>query len=178
MITRILALTALLLPLPLSADIYKTVDQNGNVVFTDDPKGSKAEKIELPTVNTQPPQATETARQPRAIDEPSRNYRLAVTSPAGNTQIPPGQRSLNLQVSTSPGLSEAHRLQATLNGVGHGPAGQSGSLTVNNLYRGTHQLGAQVLDADGNVLSRTSGVTIHVQRISLNSPARKAKAGN
>lgn len=51
-------LSALLLAFGMSttaySEIYKTVDENGNVVFTDNPKGNEAEEVQLPEVNTQP----------------------------------------------------------------------------------------------------------------------------
>ena len=46
---------ALLLAIPASAQIYKTTDEHGNVVFTDSPPPGEGEQVELPQTNTTPP---------------------------------------------------------------------------------------------------------------------------
>ena len=50
-------LSGTLLALPATAQIYKTTDAEGNVVFTDQPPGgdTQAEQVELQPLNTTPP---------------------------------------------------------------------------------------------------------------------------
>ena len=45
-------------------------------------------------------------------------------------------------------------------------------LTAHNIDRGTHQLAAVVVDARGGELQRSPSITVHLQRTSLNQPAR------
>jgi hypothetical protein len=44
-----------------AADVYKTVDKDGNIKYTDKPSTEKAEKLELREINTVP------GAQPQAL---------------------------------------------------------------------------------------------------------------
>ena len=168
----------LLASLPLAADIYKTVDEDGNIHFTDNPKAEKAEAVKLKSINTQPAviprdqrdSADNTPEKPEATN----NYQLSIEHPADGSLLTQGQQTLNVSVAISPALDSAHRLQATLNGAPFGPSSRSTSLELNGFYRGTHQLAVQVVNKKGKVLAKSKAVTLHVQRISLNSPARRS----
>lgn len=166
-------LVALSLPLSSQADIYKTVDENGNVVFTDNPKGQKAQKIELRKTNTQqaikaPAPPDHSKKQP--VSEQATPYQLSISSPSDGTYILPGQQTVTVSVELTPALAENHRLQATLNGQRFGSPATGNSIDLNNLYRGSHQLGVIVLDNRGEILARSLTVTIYVQRPSIKLP--------
>jgi len=163
-------LTALSLPVGTQADIYKTVDEHGNVVFTDNPKGKKAEKIELRKTNTQPPikpAAPPSPKKSQPAGEPATRYQLSISTPSEGTHILPGQQTLAVSVDLTPALAEGHHLQATLNGQRFGPQTTGNSINLTNLYRGSHQLGVIVLGKRGEVLAQSQIVTVYVQRPSI-----------
>ena len=45
-------------------------------------------------------------------------------------------------------------------------------MTVQNIDRGSHEVAAVVVDARGQEVQRTAPITVHLQRTSLNQPAR------
>ena len=52
--TAVVLLLALFATQAIAAPIYKTKDEHGNVVYTDDPQGRPAEVVELPDLTVVP----------------------------------------------------------------------------------------------------------------------------
>lgn len=161
-------MTSLLLALCLSAaapwaDVYKVVDENGRVTYTDTPPANaRAEKLELPESNSLPavtgrPRAAAPTDQGEAMD-----YQLAIIFPPPEYHFTPGQRSLSVQVAVEPPLRRGHQLQISDNGV---PV--QGSTLQNIVVRGTHILQARILNADGQVLVESAPQTFYVHRPSV-----------
>ncbi len=165
--------------LPLQAQVYKIVDERGRVTYTDQlpPDDQKHETVELEPINTQPP--VEPRREPIFVPNEDRNeeqvnYLLALSSPANETHVPPGQRDLRLAAQVSPALRAGHRIQFTMNGQPLGQASQVTSHLIKEIHRGEHRLAVQILDERGRVLTTSDPVTVYVHRPSLNSPNRRA----
>ena len=55
-----------------------------------------------------------------------------------------------------------------MDGQPQGGPQASGFWDLNNVYRGTHNLVVEVVDADGEVLSSSEPVQVHVMRTSAN----------
>ena len=69
-ITYAVLLCFTLFGLAAHAEIYKTVDEHGNTVYTDNPgHNDKAEPVDLPELNTQPPVSVKLRPEPK--EEPS-----------------------------------------------------------------------------------------------------------
>ncbi|GAB1261781.1 DUF4124 domain-containing protein [Aurantivibrio plasticivorans] len=148
-----------------ATDIYKTVDENGNVTFTDTPTGESPEKVDvqpgnrMPATIARPPQA----QKPKV--NPQVRYQVTINSPANEYHLTPGQRSLSIAVSTKPTLLNAHQIIITDNGsIVDGD-------TINNITPGTHSIGARVVDSKGKILGQAKPVTVYVHRVT------KARAG-
>lgn len=146
-----------------SADVYKVVDEQGRVTYTDSPpKGLQAEKLELKESNSLPPVAAR-AQPPRSQQEPENtDYQLRIVFPPPAYHLNPGQRSLSVQVAVEPALSAEHRLQITDNGQ---PV--QGTTLENIVVRGAHTLQARVVDARGRVLAESAPVQFFVHRPSV-----------
>ena len=167
---------------PASAQIYSTTDADGNRVFSDQP-GPGASQVELPPTNVIP--RTPTASSPRDTsgtgDSRSGNevvyQQLSITSPAHDSSLRSNEGDLTLTVVTDPPLSGSHLLRLSIDGVlsqtgvpGTGSA--THQLTAHNIDRGSHEVAAVVVDARGTELQRSPSITLHLQRTSLNQPAR------
>ncbi|GAA5315779.1 MAG: DUF4124 domain-containing protein [Candidatus Pelagadaptatus aseana] len=151
------------------AEIYKTVDENGNVVFTDNPKGNKAEEIKLPEVNTQPATRITVKLSPPKEEETDKDkkpekYTITLESPANETTVTMGQLTLTSSVAISPALAEEHSVQFYIDGKPSGKPSQATSHTFGQLYRGAHKIHAAILNKKGKVLKKTKAVTIYVHR--------------
>lgn len=188
---RLPTLSALLLlacsPLLLNAQIYQTIDDDGNVVFTDKPpKGQETQEVKLRPTNTTPPLATP---KPPPSDEPPTDdqeeeqeapgkYNISISSPANEAQIPAGQRDVNVSVSLEPSLHADHRVQIYMNGAKQGEAISGTSKTLKEVYRGAHTIKAAVVDKKGKTISSSESVTIYVQRPSVLFPKPKPTPTN
>lgn len=172
MIMRVLCCVLSLLCLSVNAaDIYKTRDKDGNLVYTDQPPAGESEIVKLPPINTVPSQ-TPTAyesRNPRA--EQRETYQLYIISPRENVTIPPGQRDLAIAVNLDKPLEPEHLLMYFINGELLEET-RSTSIVVQEVYRGAHTLMVEVVDANGRSLGRSPEVVVNVIRPTLNSPAR------
>ena len=168
----VIALLALMLSLTVAAQVYRTVDEKGNVKYTDQPPANdtSAEELTLPSINTQPALAPKKPARNSQKEEVSYKE-VVILSPAQDSTIPPGQLEVVVQVYLEPALRSGHRVQLLHNGQPHGPAVPATSFVIDSLIRGKHTLQAQVVDGSDNQLGQSDIITIHVKRHSiLHSP--------
>ncbi len=153
--------------LPAMAEVYKTVDEDGNVTYTDNPaaKEGKVEAVKLPAVNTQPALKTTTDKTKKS--EASSGYKeVSILSPAQDATIPPGQLNVVVQVFMEPALQPGHLIQLLHNGQPYGDAAYATSFSIDQLIRGEHNVQAQVIDEKGNTVASSGSVTFYVKRAS------------
>lgn len=159
----VIALIALLIAPLAVAQVYRVVDEQGRVSFTDSPPpGSKAEKLDLQDSNRLPaPSDLPPRREPKASDGIP-DYQVAITYPPPDFHVTPGLRDLNVEINISPSLGSGHRIELIDNGQL-----VPGRTLQNIVVRGTHILQARVVDEEGTVLSESEPVQIHVHRPSV-----------
>ncbi len=158
------------------AAIYKTVDEDGNVVFTDVPpaKGDGA-AVDLSAGNryapapvTTPLPAPAAAQEEEEEQEITSYERIGILAPANDEAIRDNAGNLSVRYALSPSLDtkHGHSLRLLLDGVPQ--AGEAGEATFSftNLDRGTHTLTLQVVNASGQVLNESAPVSFHMLRFS------------
>lgn len=160
------------------AEIYKVVDDQGNVTFTDSPPSdSKANPVSLPPANTQPAmEITPPPEEPAETntDKPVAYDKVVIVQPKNDATVPPGQLTQIVQVKTSPTLQAGHRLRIMLDGKPVAPPSATSSIVLDDLLRGAHQLEAQVLNEEDRIVARSVPVTFYVHRASrLINPGKK-----
>jgi hypothetical protein len=157
---------------PVAAQVYKQVDAQGKVTYTDQlPKDGSAEKIEMPATNAMPAvekkaEATAVTGLGEAEGKPAfTGYtRFEMTSPEHGEILGWDVTTASLVAEMSPPLQEGHTIQFYLDAQ---PLGQPGSTMfrlISSLERGTHQAYARVRDARGKTLRNTNAVTFEVRR--------------
>src|SRR5690554_6446837 len=166
---------------PVAAQIYSWTDAEGNRVYSDQPRPG-ASTVELKPTNVVEPTSSSSAVQSRdnSRDQPrsgSVYQQLSITDPADDSAIRSNEGDLTLTVVTEPPLSGSHLLKLSIGGElsqtgvpGTGAAVHQ--LTAHNIDRGSHQIAAVVVDARGTEIQRSAPITVHLQRTSLNQPAR------
>jgi hypothetical protein len=164
----ILTSITLVLSAPVSAEVYRQVDAQGNVTYTDEPSDeSPAETVEIKPTTTITLPKPEAVRQPEQLREKvekegSAYSKVRFTAPEDQKTFWSGNGDVSFQVTSSPGLKNGHKYEVTLDGQ---PVGQTASGTVNvrNIYRGTHQAGASIVDSSGVTIKTgdTISFTIH-----------------
>jgi len=170
---RLLLLVALLAPLTVVADaVYRTVDAQGNVIFTDTPPadGSAADRIEIQRTNTvQPPPVT---RPPEPVKtEPevaAPEYEINITAPANETSFPMGPGNFSVSVSVQPALEKYDGLQLFMDGAPWGGPQRDSMWDLTNVFRGQHDITVGVIDKDGETLAMSPPVRVFVHRPSIN----------
>lgn len=155
-------------PEPADQTIYRVIDAQGKVSYTDTPpKDGTAEPVTLKEVNTQPAMAARKAQAP-APDAAANPYtRIEIASPANDSTIPPGQLSVAVQLQLEPALQPGHRVQFYLDGKPQGPAAAATATTLDDLYRGSRTLHATIVDAKDTLVAQSNSVVIHVKRPSV-----------
>jgi hypothetical protein len=174
------------------AGIYRSVDAEGNVVFTDEPSPG-AEKIEISpsTVISSDqgitsgdeetddilklsPEGESQTFEPEADAIPS--YQIRIIAPADDESIWVNNGNVSVSMIVEPQL-DAERgdlIVLNLDGADVGPAQPTTTFQLNNLSRGTHTVSATVVDRSGSALTSSETVTFHLHRTSvLNKPAQK-----
>ena len=170
-------LTALLTPLSGIAEssIYRTVDADGNVVFTDAPPASpqsQSERVQVQRTNTAPPPPV--VERPEKVATPTAaktSWTVVITAPANETTIPMGPGNFSVNAEVKPALGAGQRLQLLMDGAPHGEPRQDGAWQLTNVFRGEHKLSVSVVDTAGKSLATSEPVTVYVMRpIQIRAP--------
>lgn len=161
----------------LQAAIYKTVDKQGNVVYTDVPPedGGAAMNIDRGNTYTPAEAPADEATQFDAMVEVTGYTELSITAPSHDQAVRENAGNLTVTVASAPALDPAlgHQVQILLDGQKAATGGTRVSLT--NIDRGTHSLTARIIDANGEVLISSAPVTFHMLRYSrlMKKPAAR-----
>jgi hypothetical protein len=156
-----------------SAQIYKHVDEHGNVTFSDIPS-EDAQRVEVNPTNTTPPPPPDAFPAPPPEPEPGarQSYEVAITSPANETIIPRGPGNFTVTASVSPSLDSEHQLQLMMDGSPREEPQTSTAWDLTNVFRGEHNIQVAIIDAEGEQLSISEPVTVFVFRPSTNDANR------
>jgi hypothetical protein len=153
-----------------AATIYKWVDANGVVHYSDTPMPG-AEPIEIGSIQTY--RATpERAGAPGASQSPAaQGPPTCVIDTPAREQVFMNTDDVQGHVSLSRPLQPDQQVVLRLDGrVYTGVVDGGGTFALSAIDRGTHTLTAEVQDADGKPLCTTPAVTFYVRQPSLLSP--------
>jgi hypothetical protein len=151
---------------------YTWVDEDGVVHYSDRPQPG-ATQIQLPTTrsSSQPARrpapsssAAAAAGQPAPAEEekPLSYESLTVASPAAEETLWNIEGILNVTLDLRPGLQQGHRVRVFFDGD---PQMVSGlSFQIEEVYRGVHNLQAEILDESGKLKIRSVPNRFYVQQ--------------
>lgn len=156
------------------AQAYKWTDEDGVVHYSDRPQPG-AQEVDLGKYSA--PQGNTLARKPlprrasAAEQDDTGTFRyesLSVASPAAEETLWNIGAVLNVSLALSPGLQSGHRVQAYFDGAPLEVAGLS--FQLQEVYRGEHNLQAEIVDETGRVMIRSQPTRFYVQQTSLLRP--------
>lgn len=168
---------------PLMAqEVYKVVDKDGNVTFTDQPPvdGSKPIKlapisvIEAPTYEKAPePTAQEGAEKEPSLSEMRKIYRdFAIISPQQEESVwkPDGPIPVawNVRTALQPGM----KVTLFLDGKNHMTTVQP-MIPLTGLDRGEHTVKAELRDSKNRIVATAETITFFVRQPNLYNRARR-----
>ena len=187
--TFLLILIAFLLAImagPLTAQVYKTVDKDGNVTYTDQPPpdGSKPIKlapisvIEAPTYETAPDPAKAGAEgEEIPLRDLRRIYRdFAIISPQSEESVwhPDGP----IAVAWSVGNPLQQGMQVTVYLDGKKQATTTDQIIpVTGLERGEHKVTAELKDAKNRRIATAESITFFIQRPNIYTNRPRPRGG-
>ncbi len=176
---RILILLALF-ACQVNAEIYKSINADGEVVYSDTPtKGAETVKMPALPTYTPPPVPTSSTAPVQAPEKKEYYETFAFVSPANEETVRNNLGVMNIDAKLTPPLQArlGHRVQFYLNGDPYGkPVGKT-SMTISNLDRGEYTLSAAVLASDGTALITTDDVVVFMKRHSILNPPNAPSAG-
>lgn len=168
----LLILACLLLPLPAEAqEIYRWVDKNGVVHYSDSPDSPDAKLIDVIEPNAYEWEAaTADGAGGGGADEPavSPYESLSIVSPTPDQAFFGADAVVNVAAELDGTLRPDHSVVFFVNGNRHAADGLG--LQLSNLARGTYFLRATILDQNGNPIISSQQTTFHVRQPSILSP--------
>lgn len=154
---RLLIALSLLIPALAGGQVYKWVDSNGKVHYSDRPV-TGAETIGIPVQKAPPPRDKPSVGQA----SPGPYGQFEIIAPADNATVRDPDGNVQVGLVLEPALMEGHRLQILADGApvtGNVPGTQ---LRLGGLALGSHQLQGQILDAGGAPIASSSVVHVHL----------------
>lgn len=154
--------------LALADGAWKWTDDEGVVHYSDVPVDG-AEQVDISEysratgarISRQPPAASQTADSAPA-ETAFRYDSITITSPAAEETLWNIEGVLNVSVSVSPGLQNGHRIRAYFDGEERMVSGTN--FSINEVYRGVHNLQVEVIDATGKLMIRSQPNRFYVQQ--------------
>lgn len=159
------------LAIPAQAEIYKTVDEHGNTVFTDSPANREtSEVVELSTPTTfEPVTYSAPPTNQTKQDKTEFTYKsLKINTPAHNSTVR-NSGNFSVTVKVAPTLASDHKIVLKLDGTMMGKPQRSLSFQLENVDRGTHALSVEIINSKGKMIKQASN-TIHVHRTIFKPP--------
>lgn len=157
---------------PALSEVYRNVDAQGNVTFSDEPSEG-AEEVKVKPVTTvtlpKPADVQEPERLRQKVQEEGAAYSsVRIVAPNDDEAFHSGSGDVAFRVTSDPGLKQGHRYEVTLDGQ---PVGQTASdtVTVRNVFRGTHNAGVNIVDENGVQVKTGQSISFTIHRPSVNN---------
>jgi len=160
------------------AEIYREIDKEGNVSFTDR-NSTKADQLNLPPANIikstpQTSNDTDNRSSLKQVNDRTQ-YELNIISPVQNENIRSDIGNITLDWATQPPLDINENYTYSIF-VDQQPLVQnlrSASYMLENINRGSHKIQITLEDEDGITVSKSTELTIHLHRFSIKHRAPK-----
>ena len=150
---------SLCFPFAALAEVYRSVDEDGNIVFSDEASPG-AEKIIIPEPQTMPALDIGGSQYKPATKAPQ-PYTVAITEPVDDAAVRDNAGNISVSASVEPGLSSGDRLVIYMDGK---EVGTGAAVNLQNVDRGTHQLRAVIKDKNGRIRKSSKSVSFHMLR--------------
>jgi hypothetical protein len=162
-----------ILPTLVSAGVYKWVDADGTVHFSDVPQEGAEEVHVAPPQTYEAPRLPPITPRPEVAAVPAAYTRFALVTPAAEENIWDNTGTIVVTFTVEPPLQtdSGHQLVVLVDGQAR-PAVPDSSVALENIDRGSHTLQGQIIDARGDVVMSSESITVHLHRQSLLSPQR------
>ena len=174
----LMALLMMLAVAPLAAQVYKTVDADGNVTYTDQPPKDGSGPIELapisvvetPSYETAPKsaKAEEAANDKQSLKTLRRKYSdFAIVAPQSEESVWHPESAVPVAWGTGAQLQEGMKVRVSVDGREQAIT-TAQVVQVPGLDRGEHVVTAELLDAGNQKIATAEPITFFIRRPSVN----------
>lgn len=148
-----------------SGEAYRWVDEDGVVHFSDVPReGAERVVLQQPNVTeTRRQSATESERQPTEPAGPFRYESIEVVSPAAEETLWNIEGVLTVSVAVTPALQPGHQVRVYFDGEERTTT-NSTSVQIDEVWRGVHNVQAEVINDTGQLMIRSQPNRFYVQQ--------------
>ncbi len=173
-IFKSLLLATLLFAFTVDAELYKGLNNEGNIIYSDQPFDD-AQKFTPPSLTIV--DAPKVKAKKKAVEkEKTVEFKYTdfdIVSPKNNDSIwNDPDPAISLQLKPALNTAEGHNIWLLMNGKPLVKNSKSLSLHIGRADRGAHQLQAQVRDKDGKIIARTRSIIVHIKYTSINKSPR------
>jgi len=160
-----LLLVTLIFAFPANAELYKGLDAEGNVVYSDKPfNNSKQFTPPALTVMDAPKVPAKTAEVAEDVTAETKYTNFSIAAPKNNETIWNNpQLTVSLKITPALNVAEGHTTWLLMDGKPLVKKSQSLQLQISQADRGEHKLQAQVRNKKGKIIKRTKTVTVHIR---------------
>lgn len=158
-----------------AAAVYKTVDENGNVIFTDRKSSGATEQVlSEPSVIAPPPKVLSPSESVK--DAPTEGstvvkYRqLKITHPVHDQAFRSNNGEVLVEIESAPrfGAAKDHYLVVYLDGLKLDNVWHLSRFSIPNVDRGTHKMKVMIVDSKSSkILISSDEIVFHLQRQSV-----------
>jgi len=150
-----------------AAEIYKTVDKNGRVTYTDvPPANTEAKPVELKTLNSLPTPAAipyNNYNNNQANTQDSLEYQVQIVAPENGTTLMADERSVTVSVNLNQNLNDGDLLAYKLDGATLATTAET-TYTIVEPPRGERILTVDIVTPEGKSLAQSNAITLLVMR--------------
>jgi len=161
------------------AQFYKSVDEQGNIVYSDTPTPG-AEQLKPPPISTleSKPVPKESVTEAQKSDEagteeptkkpPTKYSKFSIVTPNNNDTIWDNSGAVPVSLLLEPPLDteNGHSVWVYVDGKAMVRKSQSLVQPLSGIDRGAHKIRAEIRDENRKTLKRTQNVTVHLKRAS------------
>ena len=173
----LLASTAMIYAGVTNAQFYKSVDEQGNIVYSDTPMPG-AEQLTPPPISTveskpvpekssdEANNTSEAGTEEPAKKPPTRYTKFSIVSPGNDATIWDNSGSVPVSLLLEPPLDteNSHSVWVYVDGRAMVRKSQSLVQPLSGIDRGTHKIRAEIRDSNRKTLKRTQNITVHLKR--------------
>lgn len=147
--------------------VYKVVQEDGTVLYTDDPaEGSEPIEFSDATQNVStaltPPASSQTQSQ---TDKKQPDYQVSIRSPAPEATIRDNNGNVTIRAQKTP-VNAPVRYQLIFDGEAR-QTNNSGVFALTGVNRGAHDYQVNLLDNKGKTLASTQSQTLYLHQASV-----------
>lgn len=169
--------TLLIISFCVQAELFKWVDADGNVIYSDQPppgaekKEHQVDKEALPPLNTTPaletPVTSSTSKKADKKDLKERYKSVSIVEPENDTSVRQNAGNVLIKVAIDPYLfnERGHLLAIYMDDL-EVSRGRNLSVQLVEVDRGTHVIRAEIIDSNGQIIKKAKPVSFTLQRYS------------